>query len=64
MLETRDEAGELLSDEQRITSFGSILRSTSIDELPELFNILKGEMSFVGPRPLLIEYMKPQRRTK
>ena len=58
MLETRDEAGELLSDEQRITSFGSILRSTSIDELPELFNILKGEMSFVGPRPLLIEYMK------
>lgn len=58
MLTTRNEAGELLNDDQRITSFGSILRSTSIDELPELVNILKGEMSFVGPRPLLTEYMK------
>ena len=58
MLETRNETGELLDDDQRITPFGSILRSTSMDELPELFNIFKGEMSFVGPRPLLIEYMK------
>lgn len=49
--------GELLPDEERLTSFGRALRSTSADELPELFNILKGEMSFIGPRPLLVRYL-------
>ena len=51
-----DKFGNLLSDEERMTSFGRILRSTSIDELPELINVFKGEMSLVGPRPLLVEY--------
>lgn len=49
--------GELLPDEQRLTRFGCFLRSTSLDELPELFNILKGDMSIVGPRPLLVRYL-------
>lgn len=49
--------GELLSDEERLTSFGKVLRSTSLDELPELYNILIGDMSIVGPRPLLVEYL-------
>ncbi|MFR7758306.1 MAG: sugar transferase [Christensenellales bacterium] len=49
--------GELLPDEQRLTRFGCFLRSTSLDELPELFNILKGDMSIVGPRPLLVKYL-------
>ena len=49
--------GQLLPDEQRLTRIGKLLRSTSIDELPELFNVLKGEMSLVGPRPLLMEYL-------
>ncbi len=49
--------GELLPDEQRLTSFGCFLRATSLDELPELFNILKGDMSIVGPRPLLVKYL-------
>ena len=53
----KDENGELLPDSVRLTKFGRILRSTSLDELPELFNILKGDMSIVGPRPLLIRYL-------
>lgn len=57
MTEKKDENGNLLSDSIRLTRFGSFLRSTSLDELPELFNILKGDMSFVGPRPLLVEYL-------
>lgn len=57
MTSETDENGNLLSDEVRLTPFGKKLRSTSLDELPELFNILKGDMSIVGPRPLLIKYL-------
>ena len=57
MSNERDENGELLPDEVRLTSFGRFLRSTSLDELPEFFNILKGDMSFIGPRPLLVRYL-------
>lgn len=57
MTNAKDENGELLSDEVRLTKFGKILRSTSLDELPELFNMLKGDMSVVGPRPLLVKYL-------
>ena len=53
----KDKDGNLLPDEQRLTRYGKILRSTSLDELPELINILKGDMSIVGPRPLLVEYL-------
>jgi undecaprenyl phosphate N,N'-diacetylbacillosamine 1-phosphate transferase len=57
MSDEKDENGNLLSDAQRLTGFGKFIRSTSLDELPQLFNILKGDMSFVGPRPLLVEYL-------
>lgn len=57
MADIRDKNGKLLPDNQRLTRFGKFLRSTSLDELPELYNILKGDMSFVGPRPLLVEYL-------
>ena len=57
MTDERDENGELLPDEVRLTKFGKFLRSTSLDELPELFNILKGDMSIIGPRPLLVKYL-------
>ena len=53
----RDENGELLPDEARLTSFGKMLRTTSLDELPELWNIIKGDMAIVGPRPLLVKYL-------
>lgn len=57
MTDARDEKGNLLPDEKRLPPFGKKLRSTSLDELPELFNILKGEMSVIGPRPLLVKYL-------
>ena len=57
MTDARDGEGNLLPDEDRLTSFGKLLRSTSLDELPELWNILKGDMAIVGPRPLLVKYL-------
>lgn len=58
MTDERSTNGELLPDYVRLTKFGKLLRSTSLDELPELFNILKGDMSIVGPRPLLVQYLQ------
>ena len=57
MTDARDENGVLLPDEVRLTKFGKVLRATSLDELPEAFNILKGDMSVIGPRPLLVKYL-------
>lgn len=57
MTNARDKHGELLSDEQRLTTFGKFLRASSLDELPELWNVLRGEMSIIGPRPLLVSYL-------
>lgn len=57
MTDARDENGRLLPDDVRLTKFGKLLRSTSLDELPEVFNILKGDMSIIGPRPLLVKYL-------
>lgn len=67
MTDARDEKGNLLPDDVRLTKFGKVLRSTSLDELPELFNILKGDMSFIGPRPQLVKdlvFMSPEQRLR
>lgn len=67
MTDKRDENGQLLPDAERLTTFGKILRSTSLDELPELFNIAKGDMAIVGPRPLLTQYLpyyRPEERER
>lgn len=58
MTDEKDQNGNLLPDSKRLTRFGKLLRATSVDELPELFNILKGDMSIVGPRPLLVQYLE------
>lgn len=58
MSDTRDEDGKLLPDKERLNKFGRLLRSTSLDELPEIINMLKGDMSLIGPRPLLVKYLE------
>jgi len=58
MTDEKDENGNLLPDSKRLTKFGKFLRSTSLDEIPEFFNILKGDMSLIGPRPLLVKYLE------
>ena len=58
MTDAKDKDGKLLSDEERLPRFGKLLRATSLDEIPEFFNILKGDMSLVGPRPLLVQYLE------
>lgn len=58
MTDAKDKEGKLLSDEERLPKFGKLLRATSLDEIPEFFNILKGDMSLIGPRPLLVEYLE------
>ena len=57
MTNKKDENGNLLPDDKRLTKYGKILRSTSLDELPQLFNVLKGDMALIGPRPLLVKYL-------
>ena len=57
MTDERDEKGELLSDKERLTKIGQFIRSTSLDEIPQLINVLKGDMALIGPRPLLVEYL-------
>ena len=67
MTDARDAQGNLLPDAERLTKFGKLLRSTSLDELPELFNIAKGDMAIVGPRPLLVQYLpyyRPEERER
>lgn len=64
MTDERDENGDLLSDEKRLTKIGKIIRSSSLDELPQLWNVFKGDMSFIGPRPLLPEYLPLYSKTQ
>jgi sugar transferase EpsL len=64
MTDARNESGELLSDRQRLTRFGSWLRSTSLDEIPQLINVIRGDISLVGPRPLLVKYLPLYTKTE